>query len=308
MKSICSTSNPLSGIVPPLVTPLNAAGALDVEGFERLIERVIAGGVSGLFVLGSSGEGPCLPWAVRHAVTHSACRIAAGRVPVLVGITNTAVEESVGMACVAAEAGASAVVATTPYYFVPDDVEIELWARHLAAQCPLPLFLYNMPSCSRTCIPIGTVRHLLDVENIIGIKDSSGLLPYMKELCEVASAREGWTVLSGSEELLVPSMHHGARGGVLGGAMLDPRLFVDLYHAFQHKDDGKIDLLQTRARLLGRIYSVNHHAAAVFKALKCALHLLGVCEDRMARPLQQIPPEECEKIRQILHECGLLNN
>lgn len=308
MKSICSTSHPLSGIVPPLVTPLTAAGALDVDGFGRLIERVITGGVSGLFVLGSSGEGPCLPWAVRHAAVHAACRIAGGRVPVLVGITNTAVEESIGMACVAAEAGASAVVATTPYYFVPNDAEIELWARHLAAQCPLPFFLYNMPSCSRTNISIETVRHLLDVGNIIGIKDSSGNLPYMKDLCEVATGRDGWTVLSGSEELLVPSMQYGARGGVLGGAMLDPRLYVDMYQAALDGDKEHIEKLQDRARRLGRIYSTNHHAAAIFKALKCALHLLGICEDRMAMPLQGLSPEECEKVRQILVECGLLND
>lgn len=102
---------PLAGIIPPSVTPLKGRDTLDVEAFERLIERMIAGGVHGLFVLGTTGEGPGLSYRLRREIIDRACGIVRGRVPVLVGITDTAFMESVAIARHAAAAGADTVVA-----------------------------------------------------------------------------------------------------------------------------------------------------------------------------------------------------
>src|SRR4051812_43501002 len=107
----------LEGIVPPLITPLLSHDQLNEPGLERLIEHVLAGGVHGLFILGTSGEAPSLSYRLRRELIARTCQLVAGRVPVLVGITDTSIVEALGVARSAAEAGAQAVVASTPYYF-----------------------------------------------------------------------------------------------------------------------------------------------------------------------------------------------
>src|SRR5690348_5082892 len=117
MSSTPQTSRRLHGIVPPRVTPLKSDGNVDAGGLERLIEHLIAGGVHGLFVLGSTGEAASLADLVRLDVVVTACRLARGRVPVIVGITHTCFDNSVEFAKIAADQGAQAVVLSTPYYY-----------------------------------------------------------------------------------------------------------------------------------------------------------------------------------------------
>ena len=104
----------LQGIVPPLITPLSARDALDVEGLERLLDHVIKGGVSAVFILGTTGEAPSLSYRLRREMITQTVRIVSGRIPVLVGVTDTAFVESVDLAQYAADCGADAAVLTTP--------------------------------------------------------------------------------------------------------------------------------------------------------------------------------------------------
>src|SRR5580693_3531585 len=107
---------PLTGIVPPMVTPLRGRDELDVGGLEKLLEHILAGGVSGLFILGTTGEGPSLSYRLRRELIDRVRRQVNHRVPILVGITDTAFVESVNVARCAADSGADAVVAAPPYY------------------------------------------------------------------------------------------------------------------------------------------------------------------------------------------------
>src|SRR2546427_7422671 len=106
---------PLKGIVPPLVTPLRDRDELDVPGLERLIEHILSGGVSGLFILGTTGEGPSLSYRLRRELIERVCKQVNHRVPVLVGITDTAFVESVNVGRCAADFGADALVVAPPY-------------------------------------------------------------------------------------------------------------------------------------------------------------------------------------------------
>ncbi len=164
---------PLTGIIPPLITPLHSRDALDVAGLERLVEHVLAGGVHGLFVLGTTGEAPSLSYRLRRELIERVCRQVAGRVPVLVGITDTAFVEAVHLAQFAAEAGAQALVLAPPYYFPNSQPELLEYVQHLAPELPLPLFLYNMPTHTKTIFDVETVRCAMEIPNIVGLKDSS---------------------------------------------------------------------------------------------------------------------------------------
>lgn len=306
MKMTPSLSLPLRGIVPPLVTPLTESERLDEAAHERQLERVLDGGVAAVFALGSSGEAPSLSLELRREVLAATCRLVRGRVPVLAGITDACPAHSLALARVAAEAGARAVVLSVPYYFPPDQAELEALARRVARESPLPVFLYNIPQFTKAAFAAPTVRRLAEEPRIVGIKDSSGDLAYFRELTAVARQRPDWTVLMGPEELLAAGIAAGGHGGVTGGALIWPRLLVDLAAAALAGDTAQVARLQPRLESLGRIYRVSEHPAGVFKALKCALALLGVCADRMAAPLRPLPVKEREQVRAILAECGLL--
>src|SRR6266536_3399746 len=108
---------PLRGIIPPVLTPLLDRDTLDAAAFERLLEHLISGGSSALFVLGSTGEAPGLSYRLRREVIDRACGVAATRIPILAGITDTAFAESVAAAEYAARAGASGLVLSPPFYY-----------------------------------------------------------------------------------------------------------------------------------------------------------------------------------------------
>jgi dihydrodipicolinate synthase/N-acetylneuraminate lyase len=297
---------PLRGIISPMVTPLLDRDTLDVAGLEKLIEHVIAGGVHGLFVLGTTGEAPSLSYRLRRELISRTCAQAGDRVPVLVGITDTAFVEAVNLAGCAAQAGAKAVVTSAPYYFPPGQPELLEFIERLVPEMPLPLFLYNIPSMTKARFEPDTLREVLGMEKIIGVKDSSGDLTYFTDVVELARARPDWSVLIGPEHLLVEAIKRGGHGGVNGGSLVQPALFAEIYEASSAADWGRLVDLQARLLQLGKIYEVGHHASAVIKGLKCSLSLMGICRDAMAEPFSPFCEPERARVRSILEEAGVL--
>ena len=304
MKS--ANGKPLEGIVPPLITPLLGRDELDVAGLERLIEHVVAGGVHGLFFLGTSGEAPNLSYRLRREVITRACRQVNGRLPVLVGITDTSLVEAATLARHAADAGAQAVVTSAPYYFPLGQAELIDFVEHLLPELPLPLYLYNMPQMTKVAFAPETIRRLAQQEGIIGVKDSSGDLNYFQQLTGLINARPDWRFFIGPEHLLAESLRLGGHGGVNGGALIEPALLVRIYEAAKNGDLAQLAPLQERLLKLGQIYSIGQHASRVIKGMKCALSLMGLCSGVMADPLTCFNPPEQDRVRAILEELHLL--
>jgi 4-hydroxy-tetrahydrodipicolinate synthase len=222
-----------------------------------------------------------------------------------VGITDTAFVESVNLARYAADAGAPAVVTSAPYYFPAGQPELLEFVEHLVPELPLPLFLYNMPMLTKVQFEPAMLKRVLHIERIIGIKDSSGDLSYFTRVLEIARQRPDWAVLMGPEHLLTEAIQRGGHGGVNGGALIDPRLLVELYEAATRADSARVSELQQRLLQLGRIYEVGRHTSAVIKGMKCALSLLGICDDFMAEPLSRFHEPERERVRAILDSLEL---
>jgi dihydrodipicolinate synthase/N-acetylneuraminate lyase len=292
--------HPLSGIVPPLVTPLKGRDALDVDGLQRLIEHVIAGGVHGIFILGTTGEGPALSHRLRRELIDRSVQQTRGRVPVLVGITDTSFVEALEIARHAGDAGAWAVVTAAPYYFRADQSELIDYVDALIAESPLPLMLYNIPTLTKVCFEPETVARLLDRKRIIGIKDTSGDFSRFDRFLPLLEQRPDWTLLMGPERLMAEAVMKGGHGGVNGGANLCPRLLVDLYDAARAHDASRVAQLQERLTQLARIYCVIPGESARFRGLKCALSVAGICDDFMAEPFRRFEGAEREKIRMLL--------
>lgn len=301
-------STPLSGIIPPLITPLKDRDTLDREGLDRLIEHLINGGVSGLFVLGTTGEGPSLSYRLRRELIERACQLTKGRVPVLVGITDTSFTESVNLARYSAEVGATHVVLAPPYYFPAAPPEMLEYVQDLVTEMPLPLFLYNMPGLTKVSFEIDLVRRTLDMPGVCGVKDSSCDMIYFHRLIEVAKQRADWSVLVGPEELTAEAVLLGGHGGINGGANLHPKLYVQMYQAAAAQDLQRTRELHAEVmRLAGSIYTVGRHKSAIIKGIKCALSILGICEDHMAEPFHRFREAERAIIRERLVNLGLIH-
>ncbi|MEI6713884.1 MAG: dihydrodipicolinate synthase family protein [Verrucomicrobiota bacterium] len=290
----------LSGIIPPMVTPLQSPDALDQLGLERLIEHLLSGGVSGLFILGTTGEGPALSYRLRRELVERTCRQVAKRVPVLVCVTDTAMEESLQLARNAAEFGADAVVAAPPYYWQSSPSELTHYYTCLAEKQPLPLLLYNMPGLTKTVIPLETVRHAMTHPNIIGMKDSSGNLGYLHQILRLRGTRKDWPVFVGDEETLAYAAFAGAEGGVTGGANMFPKLYSQFFHASANRDLTKMAELQNLVIRVSDIYRTNPSASAGIKGIKTVLSLLGICEDISAEPVTRFEGQEREAIHTLL--------
>jgi 4-hydroxy-tetrahydrodipicolinate synthase len=294
---------PLRGIIPPMATPLLDGDTLDVEGAGRLIEHMLAGGVSGVFIMGTTGEGPSLGHRLRRELIEHTCRIVAGRVPVLVGVTDTSLAESVSLAAKAAGCGAAAIVAAQPCYFPASQADILGYVKRLVDQSPLPLFLYNIPSHTKLAFAPETVRAAADVPGIVGIKDSCGDIEKFRELQTALADRPDFTLMIGPDKLTASAVAIGAHGGVNGGANLFPKLYVSLYEAARDGDQATVDALQEKVvRIYNTIYHAIEDPSSYVKGLKCALSCMGICGDAMAPPLQSFTQPQREIIAENLKQ------
>jgi 4-hydroxy-tetrahydrodipicolinate synthase len=290
-----------------MITPLRDYDQLDVQGLERLIEHILGGGVHGLFILGTSGEGPSLGYRLRRELITRVCSQVQRRVPVLVGVTDSAAAESVGMAEHAVAAGAEALVLSTPYYFPVGQPELLSYVERLLPRLPLPVFLYNMPQMTKVQFELEILEELIHCPQILGIKDSSGNLAYFDSLLALKKSRPGWSVLVGPEHLILETMRRGGDGGVPGGANFYPQLFVKLFEAASTKDDAAAEAWQLKLLQISPLYSLGQYSSTVVKGMKCACNLLGLCEERPAEPFQPFGAPERQKIRGILQGLGLVH-
>ena len=302
-------SYPLCGIIPPLVTPLKDNETLDVESLERLIEHLIAGGVHGLFILGTTGEEQSLSYAVRQQMIRESARINNGRLPLLVCVTDTSIVESIRLANVAAECGADGVVSAPPYYFATGQPELAQFYEELVPQLPLPVFLYNMPSHVKVNFAPDTVWRIAQNPRVIGFKDSSANAVYFPSVMYKMKERKDFAMLVGPEEMTGESVLLGAHGGINGGANMFPELYVAMYDAARAHDIERVLQLQKYIMQISTsIYTVGKHGSSYLKGLKCALSLLGIInDDFVASPFYKFEQPEREKIRQALSTLPIEN-
>jgi 4-hydroxy-tetrahydrodipicolinate synthase len=294
---------PLKGIIPPMITPLLDRDNIDVPGLEKLIEHILAGGVHGLFVLGTTGEAPSLSYKLRYELIERVCKQVAGRVPVLVGITDTSHIESIKIAEFSHKNGVNAVVLAPPYYFPADQPELLEYIENLVPKLPLPLFLYNMPTCTKVCFEPQTVLKASQIKGIVGIKDSSGNMIFFHKLVSLLADRSDFSLLVGPEELLAETILLGGHGGVAGGANIFPKLYVDLYNAAVAGDLKKTRELHSKVMWISAtIYSTGRHNSSFLKGVKCSLNLMGICSDFVEEPFHCFRKPEREKIRGYLKQ------
>ncbi len=293
---------PLRGIIPPLVTPLLENKELDSHGLKNLIEHVLEGGVHGVFLVGTNGEGPSLSYPLRKQLIKEACEIVNHRVPVLVGITDTSLEATLEIADYSKKAGADALVIAPPYYFPISEQEMMDYLENLVPKLTLPFLLYNIPSCTKLNLSVKMARKAKDL-GAIGVKESSDDISQVYALIEEFKDSPDFSIIVGAELYLSETITKGGQGAVAGGANFFPRLFVDLYEASMSKDLERIAILRNSLlKMHTTIYNVGDSATKSIKAIKCALSIMGICSDHMAQPLHKFDESKRNEVKRYLNQ------
>lgn len=290
-----------------MVTPLLENKELDLVGLKNLLEHLINGGVHGIFILGTTGEGPSLSYAVRKQLVSETCRIVNKKVPVLVGITDTSFDGTLEIANHAKKVGADALVVAPPYYFPIAQEEMGDYLESLVPMLPLPFMLYNMPSCTKLHLSIDVVRRAKEL-GAIGIKDSSGDLSYLYMLIEEFKSDPAFSIIAGTELYLPETIMYGGHGSVAGGANFFPRLFVDLYEAAMAQNLEKVKLLRDKViKVHQTIYEVGEYPSRHIKGTKAALMAMGICQDHNAEPLDRFTEEQRNRIKKYIAQFNYRN-
>ena len=289
----------LTGLIPPMVTPLAADRTLDVKGVEKMCSHLIKGGVDGIFLLGTTGEGPHLSYALRAELIRTACACVKGRVKVIAAVTDTTMEEAVALAGVAQEAGCAAVVATTPYYFKLTQTEIVAWFTELADRSPLPVVIYDMPAHTDTIVEPATVAQLAAHPNIVGMKDSSSIIAlFNKFRVALKPYEKKFSLFMGPDEAMGEAVMMGADGGVCTGANLWPSTFKKMYLAAKKGDLAAVRRLQTITTTSSyRLYGLGQGQIGFLKGVKAALAEMGLIQNVLAAPFAPFAGDDLKEVR-----------
>jgi 4-hydroxy-tetrahydrodipicolinate synthase len=292
------------GIIPPAVTPMTASEDIDLPRLRFTLDRLLAAGVHGLFVLGTTGEFYALDPAEKQAIIAETVALAAKRVPVVAGTGAETTREAIRLTQLAEREGADAVAVITPYFLNPSQQELFDHFRRIAESTRLPVLVYVNPSMTGGVkLDVGTVARLSDVPNIVGMKDSTGDLAMLIEY--VRTAKPGFVVFQGRDTLIEPALANGAAGAVPSMANITPELAVAIYEAHRRGDHAAAKAAQARFSPL-KTAMVGTPPGAV----KVAMNLAGVPVGPSRAPIGPFTAEQKKLIHSVLEkqngpgECG----
>ena len=304
-----TTELPLAGVIVPLITPLLPTGAVDKDSFASLVDHVVASGVTGVLVLGSSGESGALSEPGRIAAVEAVVAAARSRVHVMAGIPALGTNDAVQWSHRFEEIGAHSILVSLPYVFTPSDDEMLTHYSAVRESVGVPLVAYDVPSRVGADIPTSVLARLATDGVIAGVKDSSNNLARPAAVVRATAGLHGFVRYTGSEEAIAGLLLGGFDAAVPGLSMIFPQLHVGLAkHARAGNWDGAVATQRTLVPLLD-LYTAPLAGASpttrFFAAVKEALRQQGViAHNRISDPFVQ-PDEGVEEfVRTFLAEAG----
>ncbi len=292
------------GIIPAMVTPLDDQGRINEGALRKLTNHLIDGGVHGLFPVGSQGEFFSLTFEQKKEAIRIVVDETRDRVPVYAGTGAVTTREAIETTKMAQDLGVSAVSAITPYFLVPSQRELITHYTAIAKACPnLPILLYSNPDRTQVPFPTSTVLELAAVENIVGIKDSSGDMSLTAEYIRLTRGMD-FHVLMGRDTLIYAALCYGAKGSICATGNVDPRVPVEIYEAFLAGDHQRALEAQYRLAPLRIAFGLGTFPVVI----KEALNMIGIEAGPAVPPVGPMTRENREKLRKILVEMGLIRS
>ncbi|MFO7946751.1 MAG: 4-hydroxy-tetrahydrodipicolinate synthase [Armatimonadota bacterium] len=292
-------STDISGIYAATLTPLHDDETPDTKAIPTLVEHLLRAGIHGLFAVGTHGEAYALNPEERGRVTHAFVRAAAGRVPVMAGIGAPTTRQALENLRLVEAAGADAVSVVTPYYVAPSQKEIYEHFRAIAEASSLPVVLYNLPGRTHVAIEPPTMARLAKIDQIVGVKDSSGDLNNTIDFIRLTPY--DFSVMNGNDGLIFSTLMANGAGAVSAGANIIPAIMVGIYENIKNDDIEEARALQMKAIALRRCFSLS----TVPDPIKEAARLIGLPVGPTARPCGPISPEARETLIAVLQKLGL---
>jgi len=309
---VTTVASRFQGVIPPVVTPRTVDGAIDVPSLENVTKHLLDGGVSGLFVLGSSGEVTHMTNTERDLVVQTVAGVNAGQVPLIVGAveqtTNRVIEEAKRVIAL----GADSIVATSLYYAISNAQENGTHFRSIAAAVDVPVFAYDVPVRTHFKLPTDLLVELGREGVIAGVKDSSGDDVSFRQLLLAAKDIPNFDIFTGHEVVVDGALLGGAQGVVPGLGNVDPAGYRRLFDAAQAGDWAQAAAEQDRlADVFEIVYTPKPGRmsgnAAGLGAFKTALQLMGIIKTNvMSAPMLSLDEDETKAIRTILERNGLV--
>lgn len=291
------------GIIPAMVTPFTADDKINEQSLRQLTTYLIEGGVHGLFAVGSQGEFWALDADEKRQVFEIVIDETRGRVPVYAGTGAVTTREAIRLTQIAEEVGVDAVSVLTPFFLSLNQDELVDFYTEVAEATSLPVILYNNPGRTGINISVETVVRLArDVDNIIGIKDSSGDLQLSAEY--IRCTGDDFYVLMGRDTLIYGGLLYGAAGSIAASANVKPSVLVEIYDAFM-EGDLKRSLEAQRALAPLRIA----FGLGTFpNVVKEAVNMIGIDVGRCRGPVGLLAPDKRKQLNDVLVGMGMKTN
>lgn len=291
----------LSGLIAAVLTPFHPDGALWLDQIDHQAKRLCAEQVRGVFVCGTTGEGPSLTTDERRAVADRWCRAAGPDLAVIVHVGHASLAEARTLATHAQAAGAAAIAATAPYFFKPTDAAtVAACCADIAAAAPeLPIYYYHFPQLTGVTVPAARVvaEAKKIIPNFAGIKFTHDDLADFGRAMDAAPELDAYF---GREEMLLSALAIGCRASVGGSFNFTASCFNRLLQAFREGDLNTAREIQARMRqLLGCIGTMG------IPAMKAAMSLAGLDVGPPRLPLLPLSQAQFDQVRERLSECGI---
>jgi 4-hydroxy-tetrahydrodipicolinate synthase len=291
---------PFTGVGTALVTPFTKSGELDDAAVRRLARRQIDAGIHFLCPCGTTGESPTLTDAERLRIVEIVVEEAGGKVPVLAGAGGYDTRELIQAAAEMARRGASGFLSVTPYYNKPTQEGLYQHYRAFAESTPLPIVVYNVPGRTGVNVEVATLARLAQIPNIVGVKEASGNVPQMCEICRAVP--EDFLVLSGDDALTLPLMAIGGHGIISVASNEIPADMVRMVEAAERNDFAAARKVHARMLPLMSVNFIESNPGPV----KAAMAAMGLIEETYRLPMVPPKAESKQQIVQVVKELGLL--
>ncbi len=285
----------IRGIIVPILTPMNEDESINEAALRQQIDRMIVGGVHGIFPFGTNGEGYILSESEKEEVLAICIDQVAGRVPVFAGTGLIATRDTIRLSRKAADLGADVLSIITPSFAAASQEELYAHYRAVAESVDKPILLYNIPARTGNALTPATVERLSRIPNIVGVKDSSGNFDNILQYIERTRDND-FIVLSGNDSLILWTLLAGGKGGIAGCANVFPRNMVAIYECFIAGDIVGARKAQDAIRPFRNCFRFGNPNTVVKTAVALQGYLVGKCR----KPFDYLPDEGIAAIKQVL--------
>jgi 4-hydroxy-tetrahydrodipicolinate synthase len=283
-----------------LVTPFRSDGSIDEPALRGLVEWQVENGIDFLVPCGTTGETPTLSREEWLRVIELTIAVAHGRVPIVAGATSNSTSDAVEKAkTVAALPGVDAILTASPYYNKPTQEGQYQHFRAIAEAVDKPLILYNVPGRTGANLETATLARLAQIPNIIGVKEASGNISQIAEVC--SAVPEGFLVFSGDDAVTLPVISLGGVGIISVASNEIPRKMSEMTRAALGNDWKKARAILRRYLPLMQANFIESNPIPV----KAVLAMMGRIEENYRLPLTPMKPENRAKLEKIVQQLDL---